>query len=499
MPLLKERGIQADGALAFPTKEQLDKTDVLILHSQEAGNIKIGEERKNLLEFLKRGGGLVTLHAGAVSQDTDWFKGIIGGSWRQGTTKWLEGPMHLYFTDRENPITKDCSNFAMDDEIYYDMDILPEARILAGAYTPKPAGARNAQAAKRAEEITGGGKKVSIYDIQPQMWTYETTAPEGSTAYRSFVSIPGHLYINFNRPNYRAILLRGIAWAGKRQNADEFCKPEELGDGLRYVEGGPTRPDKAAALIEVHPEFEISLVAAEPLINKAMNIDWDEKGRLWVCETPEYPNGRRVPNTDAWKESGSISKEGYDQREPRDVISILSDTNGDGVMDKKKIFADKLELATSFCFYKTGVIVSAAPDIWSFEDTDGDDVADKRTKLYTGLGNGDTHAVMNNLRWGLDGWVYATHATQPAMSPLWVSSPPNLPCASPPVSCVSSQTALRLRCTRPAVATPGGWISPGMARSSGPSPPAAPSSSTPSCPSTCSPRARFLEPTPGKA
>ncbi|MEZ0387157.1 MAG: ThuA domain-containing protein, partial [Verrucomicrobium sp.] len=218
VPMLKERGIQADGALEFPTKEQLEKTDVLILHSQEAGNIKIGEERKNLLEFLKRGGGLVTLHAGAVAQDSDWFKGIIGGSWKQGTTKWLEGPMHLYFTDRENPITKDCSNFAMDDEIYYDMDILPEARILAGAYTPKPGG-RNAQAAKRAEELTGGGKKVSIYDIQPQMWTYETTAAEGAKPYRSFVSIPGHLYVNFNRANYRAILLRGIAWAGKRPNA----------------------------------------------------------------------------------------------------------------------------------------------------------------------------------------------------------------------------------------------------------------------------------------
>ena len=38
-----------------------------------------------------------------------------------------------------------------------------------------------------------------------------------------------------------------------------------------------------------------ALVAAEPLIAKAMNIDWDEKGRLWVSETPEYPNGRRVP------------------------------------------------------------------------------------------------------------------------------------------------------------------------------------------------------------
>ena len=82
--------------------------------------------------------------------------------------------MQLYFTDRDSPITKDVSNWAMDDEIYYDMDILPEARILAAAYTPKPLG-RNASCQKRADELTGGGKRVSIYDMQPQMWTYERT------------------------------------------------------------------------------------------------------------------------------------------------------------------------------------------------------------------------------------------------------------------------------------------------------------------------------------
>ena len=114
------------------------------------------------------------IHAGSVSRDPDWFKAIVGGSWRNGTTKWLEGPMHLYFTDRDSPITKDVSNWSMDDEIYYDMDILPEARVLAAAYTPKPLG-RDAGAQKRAEALTGGGKRVSIYDIQPQMWTYERT------------------------------------------------------------------------------------------------------------------------------------------------------------------------------------------------------------------------------------------------------------------------------------------------------------------------------------
>lgn len=425
VPLLNERGAVAEGGNAFPAKEQLDKTDVLILHAQEAGNIAVGEERKNLLEFLKRGGGMVVIHAGAVSRDPDWFKSIVGGSWRHGTTKWLEGPMHLYFTDRDNPITRDCSNWAMDDEIYYDMDILPEVTVLAGAYTPKPAGARNEKAAQRAGELTGGGKKVSIYDIQPQMWTYERKLDGAGKPYRAFVSIPGHLYENFNRSNYRAILLRGIAWAAGRENADMLCKPEELGDGLRYVEGGPVRPEESAEKLEVHPDFDISLVASEPLINKPMNIDWDEKGRLWVCETPEYPNGRRLPleesKKDAWRDSGSVVKVNresglypgaeavYEDRQPMDRISILTDTNGDGVMDSKKVFADKLELVTSFCFYRNGVIACSAPDIWFLEDTDGDDVADRRTKLYTGLGTGDTHAVINNLRWGQDGWIYATH------------------------------------------------------------------------------------------
>ena len=414
VPLLNERGAKATGGDTFPTKAQLDETDVVILHKQSAGDVEEAD-RKNLNEYLARGGGLVVIHAGLVSRDPDWFKTIVGGAWRNGTAKWLEGPMQLYFTDRDSAITNGASNWEMDDEIYYDLDMLPEARILASAYTPKAAGARNANFQRRADELTGGGKTVSIFDIQPQMWTYEKTVEGGRAPYRAFVSIPGHWYENFNRPNYKAILLRGIAWAGKRTNLDELVKPSlseaELGDALRYPEGGPTAPGKAAAKIEVHPEFDLTLVAAEPLIAKAMNIDWDEKGRLWVSETPEYPNGRRVRNTAPWRDTGSLKTDptSAPQRDPEDTISILSDTNGDGVMDRKHVFADKLELVTGFVFYKKGVIASTSPDIWYLEDTNGDEVADKRTKLYTGLGTFDTHAVINNLRWGLDGWVYATH------------------------------------------------------------------------------------------
>ena len=430
VPLLNSRGAVASGGNTFPTAAQLAATDVLVIHAQEGGNIT-GADRTNLEAYLARGGGIVIVHAAAVSKDTDWYKSIVGGSWRQGTTKWLEAPMHLYFVDREHPITRHASNWQMNDEIYYDMDLLPDAHVLATAYTPKAidtGGRGNREAQARAAEAVAKNKAVNIYDIQPQMWTYErtltlpvgasaskpTTSPSKPTPYRAFVSIPGHLYVNFDRPNYRAILLRGIAWAGHRANTDELCRADELGDALRYPEGGPTAPAKAAAKIQVHPAFNLSLVASEPLINKVMNIDWDEKGRLWVCETPEYPNGRRKPNTPAnsalprWKDSGS-HKPFVADRDPEDSISILTDTNGDGLMDKKHVFADKLELVTSFVLHRNGVIAATSPDIWYLEDTNGDGVCDKRTKLYTGLGINDTHAVINNLRWGHDGWIYATH------------------------------------------------------------------------------------------
>jgi len=100
-----------------------------------------------------------------------------------------------------------------------------------------------------------------VYDVSPQMWTYE------KDGYRAFVSIPGHHYKSFNLPHYRSIVLRGIAWAGKR-DVNSLCKSEELAS-LRYPEGGPTAPEKESAKLDLHPDFNISLVASEPLINKS--------------------------------------------------------------------------------------------------------------------------------------------------------------------------------------------------------------------------------------
>lgn len=195
--LLAERGMKADGAMDWPDANQLSETDVLVMYAQDGGNATPAQ-KENLEKFTLRGGGIAVIHTAAVSNDPVWWKSVIGGAWVQGKTKWREGPMELKFS-RPHPITLGAADFKMDDEIYYNLDMLPNVKVLAttdtGDGTPK---------------------------VQAQMWTYE----KGTC--RVFVTIPGHLYSTFERPNYRAILLRGIAWVGKRQNIDEFCKPEEI-------------------------------------------------------------------------------------------------------------------------------------------------------------------------------------------------------------------------------------------------------------------------------
>ena len=372
--LLNQRGAKADGAMGFPTDAQLEATDVLVMYAAEGGTIS-GEQRANLQKFLQRGGGVVVIHDAVCGKYPQWFKTIIGGAWEHQHSKWFEGNVAFYFQDSHNPITDGASNFDFDDEIYFDLHLMPEARILASSYAPDK---RNTKE---------GRILPSVYDIVPQMWTYEQTL-SGGQPYRAFVSIPGHNYKTFNLPHYRALLLRGIAWAGKR-NVDLLASKAELAS-LRYPEGGPSPPEKTAGMIKVHPDFKVNLVAAEPLINKPISLDWDPAGRLWVAETPEYPFR-------------------YDRfRPPRDRISILEDTNGDGRMDKKTVFYEGLDLVTSLVFYRDGVIVSQAPDIYWLRDTNGDGKADQKVVLFTGFGTNDTHAVISNLRWGLDGWIYAS-------------------------------------------------------------------------------------------
>src|SRR5262245_20516812 len=183
--LLRSRGALVDGALEFPTAAQLDKTDVLVMFAAEAGTIA-PEDRANLEAFTKRGGGIVAIHDAVCGKDPQWFKTVIGGAWEHGQSKLLHATLGIYVQDYAHPITRGVANFMMDDEIYWDLHLMPEAKVIGTAFrTP--------------------------HEITPQMWVYE------KDNYRAFVNIQGHKYASFNLPHYRALLLRGIAWAGKRE------------------------------------------------------------------------------------------------------------------------------------------------------------------------------------------------------------------------------------------------------------------------------------------
>jgi putative heme-binding domain-containing protein len=140
------------------------------------------------------------------------------------------------------------------------------------------------------------------------------------------------------------------------------------------------------------PGFEIQLFAAEPQIAKPMNMGFDERGRLWITESREYPF------------AAPIDKPG------RDTIKVLEDTDADGRADKITTFADGLNIPIGIYPYKGGAIAWSIPNIWHFQDTNGDGKADKREVLFGPLGwERDTHGMNASFRRGYDGWIYITH------------------------------------------------------------------------------------------
>lgn len=159
--------------------------------------------------------------------------------------------------------------------------------------------------------------------------------------------------------------------------------------------------------LHVPEGFEVQLFASEPMINKPINMAFDERGRLWVSSTVEYPYS-------AAKERWS-DPQGSHIKDSRDAIKILEDTDGDGKADKVTVFADGLNIPTGVLPWhkpedKAGCIAWSIPNIWYFADTDGDGVCDKREVLFGPLGyEKDTHGMCSSFRLGLDGWVYATH------------------------------------------------------------------------------------------
>jgi type 1 glutamine amidotransferase len=214
VPLLQSRGAAVEGAIRFPNADELARTDVLVMFAADAGTI-LGQDRANLEAFLKRGGGIVCLHDCVVtSQDPQWFKTIVGGAWENRVAKFFEGENTYYYVSPEHPVVKGAANFTITDEVYWDLHMMPNVQVLAASMQPlRPAAA-------------GAPTDTSIRRLIPQMWAYERQL-DGGVPYRAFVSLLGHHFSTFSSPHVRALFLRAIAWAGRR-DVDMLATPDEV-------------------------------------------------------------------------------------------------------------------------------------------------------------------------------------------------------------------------------------------------------------------------------
>src|SRR5688572_16935741 len=154
----------------------------------------------------------------------------------------------------------------------------------------------------------------------------------------------------------------------------------------------PLTAEAELKTFKLPPGFEIQLFAAEPQIAKPMNMGFDERGRLWISESREYPF------------AAPPDKPG------RDAIKVLEDTDADGRADRITTFVDGLNIPIGIYPYKGGAIGWSIPNIWHFQDTNGDGKADKRDVLFGPLGwERDTHGMNASFRRAYDGWIYITH------------------------------------------------------------------------------------------
>jgi type 1 glutamine amidotransferase len=198
--ILTGRGAVVDGALHPPSSADLEHTDVVVIYKGDAGFLS-DSDRTTLEAFVKRGGGLVSLHDSLCGPDPAYLATLLGGAKKHGEVNYtLEAPVPYAVMDKSDPIVKGLSDITIPDEAFFTMTWAkdPAIHVLATA--------------KIAPTPSAGDHKD---EVVPQIWTYQHALPGGEPA-RAFVWMQGHTYANFANEQIRLTLFRGIAWAAKK-------------------------------------------------------------------------------------------------------------------------------------------------------------------------------------------------------------------------------------------------------------------------------------------
>lgn len=357
---------------AFSDAEYLAHFDTVLLY---ANHKEIEPSHwENLKSFIESGGGFIPTHCASwCFQNIPEYDQVVGGRFESHKT----GVFQAKTIAPDHEAIRDVVEFEAWDETYVHNRHNPERRTVL-----------QVREVGEADNIT-----------EPEPWTWVREQGKG----RVFYTASGHDERVWARSEFHGLLKQAILWTvgdtrlakymrfyGERtpqeyEKRDNIPNYENRPEPLPYQL--PLSPEDSLTYTQAPVEFRIELFAAEPEIVNPICLAWDERGRLWVAETVDYPN--------------EVS-----QGTGNDSIKILEDTDGDGHCDKVTVFAKGLNIPTSLTFWNGGVIVAQAPDFLFLRDTDGDDVADSREVLFTGWGTRDTHAGPSNLRYGIDNWIY---------------------------------------------------------------------------------------------
>lgn len=342
--------------------------DGLIIYANHEEITTAQEEA--LLDFVAEGNAFIPIHSASFCfLNSPEYIELVGGQFQRHDT----GTFTAEIVKPDHPAMQSVEEFSTWDETYFHDKMTDDRTVLM-------------------ERVEGEHR---------EPWTWVKEHGKGKVFYTAY----GHDERTWSNPEFHKLIKRGILWAVNddvKKQWEAYIKDipnlvykevpgipnyEKRDPAPRYQE--PLSPEESKKLIHVPAGFKLELFASEPDIINPIDMAWDERGRLWVIETVDYPNTVREDN-------------GVGD----DRIKICEDTDGDGKADKFTVFADKLNIPTSLVFANGGLIVSQAPHFLFLKDTNGDDKADVREVLINGWGTFDTHAGPSNLQYGIDNQIY---------------------------------------------------------------------------------------------
>lgn len=345
------------------TPETLGHYDAVMLYANHEKMTPAQFEALNA--FVESGHGFLPIHcASACFGNEPRFIALVGARFKSHGT----GVFKATIVDASHPVMQGVHEYETWDESYV-----------------------------HDQHNSVGRKVLAARDGEP--WTWVREQGKG----RVFYTASGHDDRTWKNADFQQMLRNAIVWAvGDRVRAEweKFLaqRDPEKREPNPYVANYEKRPQPltfqepfsvkgSVERTQVPADLRLEVFASEPDIAKPIAFAWDERGRLWVAETRDYPHG--------------VSPDGVGH----DDIKICEDTDGDGRADKFTIFADKLNLPTSIAFANGGIIVAQPPRFLFLKSTKGDDHADVRQVLVDGWGIKDTHAQASNLHWGYNNWI----------------------------------------------------------------------------------------------